>query len=361
MGGKTEVVQPTPPAAPSTADAMNAYIAGMPAMYQAQLDWQPKLAAQDIAMMQQFLPQITQLEQGLASQYAPQQAAQQWELQKQYAPLYAEQQQQMQQQYEPGAYAALQNLGTQMTPNYLSGQGAFNVATDPTLQAMQGMVNPEWMTGYSAQEAPGMEAARERLRQSARGAWASRGLAESGMSAEDETRMLSEFELPYAMQQEALTQQVAAQRQGLGAQVGSMGLQAQQNAWQNYYSELGRRQNIGLSLAGRYNVPVQSSISTPQINLPNYQAPNVMAGYSFPQVQNSMMQGYGNYANAYSNMYNANAQFLPTSNAQRYSQTAGYWSDASSGGGLNLLSQRSSIRYKKNVQLWKTHSNYYLN
>ena len=306
-GGNTTVNMPSVPQQPSTAEAIQAYIQGMPQMYQAQMEWQPQLAAQEISSMQQYLPQITALQQQLQQQYAPQQAAQQWALQEQYAPLLAAQQQQLQQQYEPGSYAALQNLGSQMTPEYLSGQGAFNVASSPLLQQMQGMMTPEYLTGYSAQEAPGMQAARERLQQEARSAWADRGLAESGMSAEDETRMLSEFELPYAMQQEQLTQQVNAQRQALATQLGTTDLQSQQNAWQNYYNELGRRQNVGLSLAGRYNVPSQSSVATPQVSIPNYSAPNVMSGYTFPQVQNAMNTGYGNYSNAYSSIYGSQA------------------------------------------------------
>ena len=311
----TKVEYPSPPPQPSTADAVKAYVGSMPAMYQAQLEWQPKLTAQDVSMMQQYLPQVTALTEQLQQQYAPQQAATQWALQQQYAPLMAAQQQQLQQQYEPGSYAALQNLGAQMTPEYLSGQGAFNVAQSPLLNQMTGMMTPEYLTGYSAQEAPGMQAARERLSQQARSAWADRGLAQSGMSAEDEARMLSEFELPYALQQEQLTQNVLAQRQGLGQNIAQTGLAAQQNAWQNYYNELARRQNVGLSLAGRYNVPNQSAINTPQIGIPNYQAPNVMAGYSFPQVQNSMMQGYGNYAGLYGSMYGANAQLAAQKNS----------------------------------------------
>jgi len=290
---------PDAPAQPSTAEGINAYIAGMPKMYANQLEYAPQMAAQEVSMMEQYLPQITALQQQLQSQYAPEQAAQQWALQQQYAPLLAAQQQQLQQQYEPEAYAAKENIGAMLTPEYLSGQGAFNVATDPSMQAMTNMVTPEWMTGYSAQEAPGMQAARERLKQQTRGAWADRGLAQSGMSAENEAKMLSEFELPYAMQQEQLTQQVNAQRQALGTQLATTGLQSQQNAWQNYYNELGRRQNMGLSMAGRYNVPGQTSVSTPQIGISGYQAPNLMEGYNFGNVMGGMNQGYGTAMSGY--------------------------------------------------------------
>lgn len=313
--GSTNVSTPAAPPAPTTADATKAYIEGLPAMYQAQMDWAPKLAQQDISLLQQYLPQVTALTQQLQSQYAPQEAAQQWALQEQYAPLLAAQQQQLQQQYEPGSYNALQNLGSQMTPEYLSGQGAYNPAQSDMFNQMSSMMTPDWMTGYSAQNAPGMDAARDRIVQQARSAWADRGLATSGMSAEDEARMVSEFEFPYALQQEALTQQTLAQRQGMGLTAAQTQLANDQNAWQNYYAELGRRQNVGLSLAGRYNTPTQQTVSTPQVGIANYQTPNVMSGYSFPQVQNSMMSGYGNYSSTYGNMYNTNAQMQQSQNS----------------------------------------------
>jgi len=347
--GSTSISAPATPPAPSTADAVKAYTENMPAMYQNQLEWQPKLAAQDVAMLEQYLPQVTALSQQLQSQYAPQQAAEQWQLQQQYAPLLAAQQQQLQQQYQPEAYGAKQALGGQMTPEYLAGQGAFNVAQDPTLQAMTNMVTPEWMTGYSAQEAPGMQAARERLQQQARGAWADRGLAQSGMSAENETKMLSEFELPYALQQEQLTQQVNAQRQALGGQLASTGLANQQTAWQNYYNQLNQRQNTALQMAGMYAAPTQSSVTTPQVSIPNYQAPNTMTGYTFPQVQNSIMGGYGNYSNAYSSMYGANAQAASSNYAANMGLIG---SGIGAMGTIGAAGMMSSARYKTNIKLW---------
>ena len=314
FGGDTTVEAPKAPAAPSTADAVQAYVQNMPAMYQAQLDWAPKIQEQELGMIQQYLPQLTALQQQLQMQYAPQQAEQAWQLQQQYAPLMAAQQQQLQQQYEPEAYAAMQNLGGMMTPEYLSGQGAYNPAQSSMMNQLGGMMTPEWMTGYSAQNAPGMDAARQRVIEQSRAGWADRGMALSGMSAEDEARMVSEFEFPYAMQQEQLTQQTLANRMGMAGNLASQQLQSQQNAWQNYYSELGRRQNVGLSMAGRYNVPSQSAINAPQIGLPNYTPTNVMSGYNFPQVQNSMMQGYGNYSGLYGSMYGTNQQAQASTN-----------------------------------------------
>jgi len=287
----TQIYTPTPAPQPSTADAINAYLAGLPQMYQAQMEWGPKLAQSDVQAQLNTIPQLTEMITSLQNQYSPSLAASQWALQEQYAPLMAAQQQQLQQQYEPGAYNALQNLGAQMTPGYLGGEG---IQGSPLLNQMSNMMTPEYLTGHSAQEAPGMQAARERLSQQARSAWTDRGLAQSGMSAEDEARMLSEFELPYAMQQEALTQQVQAQRQGFAGSLAQQQLGQQRD----YYDELGRRQNIGLSLAGRYNVPTQSQVQAPGVQTPSYTPQSVMSGYNFPNIANYMQQGYGSYTQA---------------------------------------------------------------
>ena len=233
-GSETKVYQPTPPPQPSTADAINAYIAGMPQMMELQMQYAPQLAQQqyDIA-------------QGLAPQYA-QQA---WGLQQQYAPLMAQQQQELQQQYEPEAYAARQQMGDLMGGDYLT----------------------DYDTGGYGQ---GFDAARNRLQQDSRAAWAHRGLGLSGMSAEDELRTLSEFEFPYAMQQEQLRTQ-----------------------------ELGRRQNVALSLMGRYGVPNIQGINTPQVG-----TPNLMGGYDFGNVQSGMQQGYSSYQQAARPMLTQNQQ-----------------------------------------------------
>ena len=223
-GSKTQVIQPTPAPQPSTADAINAYIKGMPQMMKLQMQYAPQLAQQEFDIAQ-----------GLAPQYA-QQA---WEMQQQYAPLMAQQQQELQQQYEPEAYAARQQMGGLMGGDYLS----------------------NYDTGGYGQ---GFESARNRLKQDSRAAWAQRGLGFSGMSAEDETRMLSEFEFPYAMQQEQLRSQ-----------------------------ELGRRQNVALSLMGRFGVPEIQGVNTPQVG-----TPNLMGGYDFGNVQSGMQQGYSSYQQA---------------------------------------------------------------
>lgn len=242
-GSETNIYQPTPPPAPSTADAVQAYTENLPAMYEAQMEYAPKFSEQQMQLAQQYVPQITELQQQLQQQYAPQQAAQQWELDQQYAPLYAAQQQELQQLYEPQAYQSLQNMSQLLTPDYL--------------------------TNYQAPTGQGFGAAKDRLRMDARSAWADRGLAQSGMSAEDETRMLSEFEFPYAMQQEQL------------------GLQ-----------ELGRRQNLAMSMAGRFGVPNIQGVQQPQVGIPQYQAPNLMSGFDFGTIQQGQQQGYSSFAQA---------------------------------------------------------------
>jgi len=341
----TKIERPTPPAAPSTAESIQAYTEGLPAMYQAQLDWAPKLEAQQYETALQYMPQYTELQQQQQLDFAPALAQQNWEMQQQYAPQYAQQAQEMQQQYEPEAYAAKQAMGTMMTPEYMGGPER-QVATDPMLEQMRSTMTPEWMSGYQAEEAPGFMAAKDRLRQDVRGAWAGRGMAQSGMSAEDESRLMAEMEYPYAMQQEALTQQVAAQRQGLGAQIGTQGLQAQQNAWQNYYTELGRRQNVGLSMAGRYAVPNQAQVSTPQVQTSQFQPQNLMQGYNYGQVAGDMQQGYGNYAGLYGNMYSSNQK-----QAQSDQQTMQEYIKMGMGGAGQMMAM-SSKRYKKNIKLW---------
>lgn len=306
--GSTKVSAPSTPAAPTTTDSVKSYVENLPAMYQAELKYSPLIAQQQLDMISQYLPQYTQLQQDLQMQYAPQLAEQNWQLQQQYAPLYAQQQQELQQQYEPGAYNAMQNLGNMMTPEYLSGQGAFNVAQSPMMDQLASTMTPEWLTGYSAQNAPGMDAARNRVIQQSRDAWADRGLAQSGMSAEDEAKMVSEFEFPYALQQEQLTQNTLANRMGMASNLANNQLANQQNAWSNYYNNLAQRQNTALQLAGRYATPTQSTVSTPNVQLGSYQPWSAMNGYNYGQVANNMQTGYGNQSNLYGSMYSTNAQ-----------------------------------------------------
>jgi hypothetical protein len=131
------------------------------------------------------------------------------------------------------------------------------------------------------------------------------------MSAEDETRMLSEFEFPYAMQQEQLTLQ-----------------------------ELARRQNVGLQLAGRAGVQ-----GMPQVGMPQYQPPDMMAGYSFPQVQGGMLQGYGTYAPATRPLMGQSGDLM--------GGIGGILSGVGAGmSGYAAMAALSSKHLKHNIKLW---------
>lgn len=292
--GDTEIVQgPTPPPAPTSTDAMNAYIQGLPQMYQAQLDWQPKLTASEIQTAQQFAPSIAGIYNQIQQQYAPQQAALDWQIQSQYAPLAVQQQQEMQRMYEPEAYAAKANLGNVVNQGNYMNTAPWLQSGSSALSGLQGLTNQDYLTNYNPETAPGLALAKDRLRGDIRGAWADRGLAQSGASAFDESKILSELELPYAQQQEAMRLSELGRRQEMALGLGQMDIGAQEAAANRYMSEIGRRQNVGLSLAGRYNVPTQPTVATPQISAPIAPTQQVGAGYSFPQVQNNMMQGYG--------------------------------------------------------------------
>lgn len=340
-GGDTQVYQPTPPPAPTTQESIDAYIEGLPAMYGAQMEYGPQIAQQQFQQQQDFLPQYTALQQGLQQQYAPQQAQQAWEMQQQYAPQYAQQQQDIQREFEPEAYAARESLGGLTGQDYMTsapmlqaqssalsglegasqaGYGGYN---SQTMGQLESMITPEYLTGYRAQEAPGLQAAKQRLTQDVRSSQAARGLGQSGFGAQEEQERLAELEFPYAMGLEQMTLGEQARRQGQAQDVGAFGAgieqmrlgeigrqqqvglgvgqlqqQAGESAISRYMSEIGRRQNLGLSMAGRFNVPTQPQIGTPGIGLPNVQSPNLMAGYNFGQVQNAMGQGYGNFASA---------------------------------------------------------------
>ena len=56
----TQIYQPTPPAAPSTAEGIQAYVDSLPALYQAQLNYAPKEAAQQVDLAQQYALPLAQ-------------------------------------------------------------------------------------------------------------------------------------------------------------------------------------------------------------------------------------------------------------------------------------------------------------
>ena len=53
-GSTTQVIQPTPAPAPSTAEAIQEYVKSLPALYAAQLQYAPQEAAQQVQLAQQY-------------------------------------------------------------------------------------------------------------------------------------------------------------------------------------------------------------------------------------------------------------------------------------------------------------------
>lgn len=83
MGSKTVVQNPTPPAAPTTAQSVDDYVANLPKMYQAELDYNPKYAEQEFQLAQQYYPEYTKLMQQSEASIYPETAALQENLAKQ--------------------------------------------------------------------------------------------------------------------------------------------------------------------------------------------------------------------------------------------------------------------------------------
>lgn len=53
-GTTTQIIQPTPPPAPSTAEAIQQYVASLPALYEAQMKYAPQEAQQQVDLANQF-------------------------------------------------------------------------------------------------------------------------------------------------------------------------------------------------------------------------------------------------------------------------------------------------------------------
>jgi hypothetical protein len=295
--GETNIVQPTAPAQPSTAEAVQAYVQSLPQMYAAQLQYAPQLQQSEINQYMTSAPALAAMQNQLQMQYAPQEAAQAWDLQQQYAPQYAAQQQQLQQLYEPEAAAAKAQLGSITSGDYMS-TAPWMQSSSQALGSMQNLYSGDYLTNYNPAEAPGMQAATDRLRQESRSAWADRGLGQGGNSAYDEAKVLSELQLPYAQQQEQMRTTELARRQSTALGMAQMDIGTQDTAYNRYLQEIGRRQNVGLSLAGRYAVPTQQSITTPQVQTPSVTPTNLMQSYTPSNIMNYMQQGYGTYAAA---------------------------------------------------------------
>jgi hypothetical protein len=118
---------------------------------------------------------------------------------------------------------------------------------------------------------------------------------------------------------------------GIGADYTSRGLLQQNQDWQKYYTDL------GLSIAGRQPI---ATATTPQTsNYLSQFSPNAVMGYN--------AQNYGNYSNAYSSMYGANAGVTNSMN-NMYGQIIG----SGMGAVGTMMAPPSSRRYKKNIKLW---------
>ena len=59
-GTTTQIIQPTPPPAPSTAEAINAYVQSLPQLYAAQMQYAPQEAAQQVQLAQQYAVPLAQ-------------------------------------------------------------------------------------------------------------------------------------------------------------------------------------------------------------------------------------------------------------------------------------------------------------
>ena len=59
-GTTTQIIQPTPPPAPSTAEAIQQYVQSLPALYAAQLQYAPQEAAQQVSLAQQYAAPLAQ-------------------------------------------------------------------------------------------------------------------------------------------------------------------------------------------------------------------------------------------------------------------------------------------------------------
>jgi hypothetical protein len=198
--GSTKISQPETPAAPSTADAINAWVKSMPEVYETQMKYAPLEAAQQVQ---------------LASQYALPYAQAMKTAQDTLYPETAKIQEQLANEALQGANAGLSDAERKMYRDTLVSELGTNVGSP------------------------------------------------------------------------------------IGADYTSRGLLSATQNRQDYY------RNLALSLAGRSPL---ATANTPQTT-------NYMGGYTPQSVMNYTGQNYGNYANAYSSMYGANAQLAGQKNS----------------------------------------------
>lgn len=89
---------------------------------------------------------------------------------------------------------------------------------------------------------------------------------------------------------------------GAGADYMGRGMMEAEKSWRDYYN------NLGLTVAGR------QPLSNPQAP----QTSNYTSGFTPGSVMNYNATNYGNYSNAYQNMYDTNSQFQTSQNKMWY-------------------------------------------
>lgn len=70
-GTTTQIIQPTPPPQPSTADGIKAYVDSLPALYEAQLKYAPIEAQQQVDLAQQYAVPLAQAYQSAQEKLYP--------------------------------------------------------------------------------------------------------------------------------------------------------------------------------------------------------------------------------------------------------------------------------------------------
>lgn len=226
--GSTTIEQPATPAAPTTAESVQAWVDALPQIYQTQMQYAPLQAQQQVSLAQQYAAPLGQ------AQLAAQQA------------MY------------PQTTALQEKLAT---------------------AASQGMDSglPDW--------------AKQTYQDTFRAQ-----LGENALS-------------------------------GVGADYMSRGMMQQEKDWRDYYN------NLGLSVAGRQ--PLSSPGQAQTSDYMSQFTPNSVMGYN--------AQNYGNYSNAYSNMYGSNANVQQGINKNWFDLGSG----AAGGVGMALMSSRD---FKNNIR-----------
>lgn len=112
-GGSTKIESPTPPAAPTATQSAADWAAALPSIYQTQIQYEPQLLQQQLAMQNAYAQPLLQQYLTGQQQYGTEMARQQWELQKEYAPQLAQQQYDITNQLYPQTAGLQEQLASQ--------------------------------------------------------------------------------------------------------------------------------------------------------------------------------------------------------------------------------------------------------